>query len=355
MTWSADGQDLIVSLGNVGNDVGVWRIPANGSGPGTPVVVVGRRNPVRRPSPHSRTGWRTRGPHWMRTSGNCRWRRPGRPDGAPVMAIASTRLDRNAQFSSDGTRIAFESVRSGVQEIWVVDPDGATPSSDRFQWPAGGTPGWSPDGEWIAYDLRAAVQETSIWSPQEAALPAADEASKRRSHPELVARRALDLLRLEAHGTYQVWKVSPQRRGAVQVTTRKAAPMPRSRGTGSSWTTRVRTDAPFALACPDVRGAPVQVLSRMGRYGNFAVTRDGIYFEATSPCRVSLLDSFYTHVSRHGRPLTSSVSRPGKSTTVVTLPRSAGTGLDVSRDGRTLLFVQTDAFVEDLMLVENFR
>ncbi len=32
-----------------------------------------------------------------------------------------------------------------------------------------------------------------------------------------------------------------------------------------------------------------------------------------------------------------------------------GTGLAVSRDGRTILFARTDASTNDLMLVENFR
>jgi hypothetical protein len=40
---------------------------------------------------------------------------------------------------------------------------------------------------------------------------------------------------------------------------------------------------------------------------------------------------------------------------VMTVDRHAGHGIDVSPDGRTLLFAQMDSFTEDLMLVENFR
>ena len=47
----------------------------------------------------------------------------------PVVAISSTRWDRNAQFSPDGRRVAFESSRSGEMELWLADPDGPMPSS----------------------------------------------------------------------------------------------------------------------------------------------------------------------------------------------------------------------------------
>jgi hypothetical protein len=45
----------------------------------------------------------------------------------------------------------------------------------------------------------------------------------------------------------------------------------------------------------------------------------------------------------------------GRVTRVMTVDRISGLGLDVSPDGRTLLFAQRDFFTEDLMLVENFR
>ena len=48
---------------------------------------------------------------------------PGRAAGAPVSLMGSTRLEMNAQFSPDGSRIVFESLRSGTQELWVADRD----------------------------------------------------------------------------------------------------------------------------------------------------------------------------------------------------------------------------------------
>jgi Tol biopolymer transport system component len=38
--------------------------------------------------------------------------------------IRSTRPDLNAQLSPDGTRVVFESNRSGTHEVWVADRNG---------------------------------------------------------------------------------------------------------------------------------------------------------------------------------------------------------------------------------------
>ena len=69
--------------------------------------------------------------------------------------MGSTRLEMNAQFSPDGSRMVFESLRSGTQELWVADRDerNAQQLTD-FKGRRGGTPAWSPDGQSIAFDLR---------------------------------------------------------------------------------------------------------------------------------------------------------------------------------------------------------
>ncbi len=60
--------------------------------------------------------------------------------------------DLRPAWSPDGTLIAFHSVRSGNNDIWVMDADGGNqrqltrdPADER-------RPAWSPDGSWIAFD-----------------------------------------------------------------------------------------------------------------------------------------------------------------------------------------------------------
>jgi Tol biopolymer transport system component len=69
----------------------------------------------------------------------------------------STRIEGSARFSPDGSRIAFESSRSGGPEIWVAGRDG----SGLQQITSLGAPdlligGWSPDGGRIAFDAAIA-------------------------------------------------------------------------------------------------------------------------------------------------------------------------------------------------------
>jgi Tol biopolymer transport system component len=65
----------------------------------------------------------------------------------------STRIEGSARFSPDGSRIAFESDRSGGPEIWVAGRDGSglqqITSLGAVEILIGG---WSPDGGRIAFD-----------------------------------------------------------------------------------------------------------------------------------------------------------------------------------------------------------
>lgn len=72
--------------------------------------------------------------------------------GGPAKQLTThSAFDGNAAWSPDGTRIAFESLRSGVRQIWLLALDGGEPR--QFTRVAGGAsqPVWSPDGRSIAY------------------------------------------------------------------------------------------------------------------------------------------------------------------------------------------------------------
>jgi Tol biopolymer transport system component/DNA-binding winged helix-turn-helix (wHTH) protein len=71
---------------------------------------------------------------------------------AAKMPISSTRLDHCPRYSPDGKRIAFASNRSGSDEIWVCDADGANVRKlTSFGGPYVASPVWSPDGRRFAF------------------------------------------------------------------------------------------------------------------------------------------------------------------------------------------------------------
>ena len=86
------------------------------------------------------------------TSSNI-WRRDLlHPESPAVELIPSSRAQFDAQYSPDGKRIAFASLRSGVQGVWISSDDGSNLVQISNPNYASGSPQWSPDGNRIAFD-----------------------------------------------------------------------------------------------------------------------------------------------------------------------------------------------------------
>jgi Tol biopolymer transport system component len=82
--------------------------------------------------------------------------RLGDNSGYKKLADQQNRYSEGGQLSPDDQQLAFESMRSGNPEIWKSNADGRNPLQLTFgkdeNW--AGTPRWSPDGKWIAFDYR---------------------------------------------------------------------------------------------------------------------------------------------------------------------------------------------------------
>jgi Tol biopolymer transport system component/DNA-binding winged helix-turn-helix (wHTH) protein len=81
------------------------------------------------------------------------WRRDLlQPESPAVELSPSSRAQFDAQYSPDGKRIAFASLRSGLQGVWISSDDGSSLVQISNPNYVSGSPQWSPEGNRIVFD-----------------------------------------------------------------------------------------------------------------------------------------------------------------------------------------------------------
>lgn len=87
-------------------------------------------------------------------------------DDSTAVRQALVAQDRYPHWSPDGERIVFDSNRTGVNQIFLVDAGGADPIRLTRSDAMNRTPVFSPDGEWIAFQsLRDGVPAIFVVRP----------------------------------------------------------------------------------------------------------------------------------------------------------------------------------------------
>lgn len=71
--------------------------------------------------------------------------------GTPVRLTNAPGIDTGGSYSPDGSKIVFESDRSGTQQLYVMDADGGNQHRISFGGGRYATPSWSPRGDQIAF------------------------------------------------------------------------------------------------------------------------------------------------------------------------------------------------------------
>jgi Tol biopolymer transport system component len=340
--WTPDGREIVFAAGPY-VDAGsrLWRMKVSGSQGPQPLGLPGES--ASGPAV-SRQGGRL--VYVAATADVNIWRmelsRRGAP-GPPVRLIASTKGDGAPQYSPDGKRIAFDSDRTGNNEIWVCDGNGGNQVQMTSFGAHSGSPRWSPDEERIAFDSN----KEGRW--QIYVIDAAGGVA-RRLHDSPFDDDAPGwshdgkwiYFASNRTGELQVWKMPAEGGKPVQVTRRGGHLAYES--TDGKYLYYMKVFAPISelWKIPVDGGEEIKVLDGVWRRG-FAVTNQGIYF-------MSLLE---TDPRAHLRFYSFAT---GATTEIAVMERPLGPAITVSPDGRSLLYPQLDGGRHsDLMLVENFR
>jgi Tol biopolymer transport system component/DNA-binding winged helix-turn-helix (wHTH) protein len=332
--WTEDGRELIFSSNREGRRE-LWRVAASGSAQPRRIDRVGenaftidisrRQHRLIYEQPH--------------VSSNL-WKLPLQSGaaGQPQRVTATTRSDTFPHYSPDQKRIAFQSHRSGVSEIWVCDGDGSNAMQvTSFGKGVSGSPRWSPDGRSIVFDSSAAGN-FDIWvigwqggRPVRVTTNAADDIIPSWSHDGqwiyFSSKRT---------GRFEMWKIRPDGSSETELTTGGGYAGYES-ADGKYLYYKEGGDRPM-WRIPVGGGVPVKVLdSANGR--RFTPVEDGIYFAAGPRVTELRFLDFGT----------------GQVKTIADLGPRANANAAISPDRRWLVFPRTEESNTNLMLTENFR
>jgi len=145
LTWSADGKRLIYSVWNARSYILGEVSVANGSV--KRLDFAGNASQPTVSSNGDKLAFRT-----SYLNSKILRRDLLQPESRAVELIPSSRAQFDAQYSPDGKRIAFASLRSGLQGVWISNEDGSNLVQISNPAYMSGSPQWSPDGNKIAFD-----------------------------------------------------------------------------------------------------------------------------------------------------------------------------------------------------------
>jgi Tol biopolymer transport system component len=339
LTWSADDKKLIYSLNSLGsglsNELGEVTV-ANGS---TKQLAFAGGAELPTVSPKGgKLAYSS-----LSISLNI-WRRDLLHVESPAVELMpSSRAQWDAQYSPDGKRIAFSSLRSGIQGVWISSDDGSDLvqiSNSNYE---SGSPQWSPDGTKIAFDSRPrdhweiSVADVAERKPRKLVTSISDAI-----RPHWSRDGKWLYFRAEEPGRMGVYRCPASGGDAVLLAKDFDAINPREALDGKAAYFASNHDKSTLrkvslLALPGT-ASEVDGLPRVSHAGLWALSPGGIYFV---PAEAPRSLRYFDFATRQIRPM-------------FEVDKDLGSGLSVSPDGRWILYSLVDVN-SDIMLVDHFH
>jgi Tol biopolymer transport system component/DNA-binding winged helix-turn-helix (wHTH) protein len=258
--------------------------------------------------------------------------------------VYSAQIARNAAYSADGRKIAFECTRSARTEIWACDVTDCNPRQiTDLGGPPAGSPTWSPSGEYIAFDAPLEKGSALFVVSAKGGMPRQLTGG---TTDDLVPSWSRDgrwlYFASKRTGALEVWKMPSAGGAAIQITRHggfrafesfdgKYVYYSKSGNNTSIWkASREGTDGDTEQL----------VIDDLNVWQNFCLTPKGVYFvpRATGG-KISI--KFYDFASRTFR-------------NAATIESSSLLGVTASPDGQNLVVSRRESNNRDLMLLNLF-
>jgi len=249
------------------------------------------------------------------------------------------------QFSPDGSRIAFQSYRSGNPEIWVCDSEGKNARQLTFlDHPHTGAGSWSPDGTQIAFmsSKEGSFDIYTIGSAGGFPTRLTEETSA-DANPSWSRDGHWIYFVSDRTGRTEVWKIPAEGGRARQVTRNGGTEMFESPDGKFLFFNKqgVKGGLPGIWRMPVEGGEEVQMLEKV-RFSEWTVSKNDIYYINRTAGPGEAIEMFDL--------LTGEVKR------MALLQHSPNSwGISVSPDSRWIIYSVVESDESDLILVENFR
>jgi Tol biopolymer transport system component/DNA-binding winged helix-turn-helix (wHTH) protein len=229
--------------------------------------------------------------------------RPADPDARTVVTSARDR-NEGPQPSPDGKKLAFMSDRSGSLEIWTSNRDGS--SLVKLTNLGGcGSPKWSPDGRWIAFDAVPTGRPSVFLVSADGGSTIARIADESENMVPSWSRDGQWIyFASNRTGKDQVWKVPAQGGQPLQVTRGGGFAALESYDGRTIYYAKTRFEDPEIWQVPAQGGAETLVspMLRPGIWANWATTQKGILFLSSQGGESQLLE-FFDFATRAVQPI----------------------------------------------------
>ena len=326
LTWTPDSKS-IVFWSNRTTLFSLWRVSANGG-------------PIERETLYPNVGsFSPDGHRFVYTAGaggeESIWRADLAGAGGSVLEnrklISTQPGDADAQPTSDGSRIVWMSNRTGSSEIWVSQATGENPLQMTHLNSYSGTPRWSPDGKWIAFDSYTRDGPQILVVDSEGRnLHSITNGPHRNVVPSWSRDGKSIYFASNRTGNWQVWKHSVEGGSEIQVTTNGGFDAFESYDGRTLYFSRFDKGGLWSL--PANGGTETLVVAdkpQIGYWGHWAVTQAGLYLlNADGEPRPRI--EFYSFATHRVSPVLNFERGP----------LNSQPSLGATADGKTIYYVQ---------------